>query len=89
MYEYESELLGESCELGTPWKGCRFATIIEDYGKELLVQVSSGAEVVVQPAATIVTLIHDDGILGAVLLAQAGTGSSSGCRKHHRPCCSS
>lgn len=22
MYEYESELLGESCELGTPWKGC-------------------------------------------------------------------
>lgn len=42
MYEYESELLGESCELGTPWKGCRFATIIEDYGKELLVQVSSG-----------------------------------------------
>lgn len=47
MYEYESELLGESCELGTPWKGCRFATIIEDYGKELLVQVSSGAEITV------------------------------------------
>ena len=47
MYEYESELLGESCELGTPWKGCRFATIIEDYGKELLVQVSNGAEVTV------------------------------------------
>ena len=47
MYEYESELLGESCELRTPWKGCRFATIIEDYGKELLVQVSNGAEVTV------------------------------------------
>lgn len=31
----------------SPWKGCRFATIIEDYGKELLVQVSSGAEVTV------------------------------------------
>ena len=47
MYEYESELLGESCELEPPWKGCRFVTIIEDYGKELLVQVSSGAEVTV------------------------------------------
>ena len=47
MYENESELLGELCELGTPWRGCRFATIIEDYGKELLVQVSSGAEITV------------------------------------------
>ena len=39
----------------------------------ILLAAEQGAEVVVQPAATIVTLIHDDGILGAVLLAQQFT----------------
>ena len=39
----------------------------------VLLAAEQGAEVVVQPAATIVTLIHDDGILGAVLLAQQFT----------------
>ena len=47
MYEYESELSGEARELGSPRKGGRIAAIMEDYGKELLVQVSSGAEVTV------------------------------------------
>ena len=39
----------------------------------VLLAAEQGAEVVVQPAATIVTLIYDDGILGAVLLAQQFT----------------
>ena len=40
---------------------------------KLLILLAAGAEVVVQPAATIVTLIHDYGILVAVLVAQEFT----------------
>ena len=47
MYE-ESILSGESCELETPWRGCRFAIILEDDGTELLVRLSSGAEITVR-----------------------------------------
>ena len=47
MYDYESDIIGASVELETLWRGYRSATVIEDYGCQLLVQVSSGAEITV------------------------------------------
>jgi len=47
MSNYNSDIIGASCELETPWRGYRHATVIEDYGNQLLVQVTSGAEIMV------------------------------------------
>lgn len=47
MYDFESDIIGASCELRTPWRGYTQATVIEDYGNQLLVRMSSGAEITV------------------------------------------
>ena len=47
MNNYDSELIGASCELHVPYKGYSYATVVEDYGYELLVQLSSGKEILV------------------------------------------
>lgn len=47
MSNFNSDIIGASCELLTPWRGYTYATVIEDYGNQLLVQVSSGAEITV------------------------------------------
>ena len=43
----ESELFGASCELHVPYKGYSYATVVEDYGNELLLQISGGKEITV------------------------------------------
>ena len=43
----ESELIGVSCELQVPYRCYSYATVVEDYGNELLVQISSGKEITV------------------------------------------
>ncbi len=47
MYDNTSDIIGASCELETPWRGYRYATVVEDYGNQIIVQVSSGAEITV------------------------------------------
>ena len=47
MNDYKSEIIGVSCELHVPYKGYSYATVVEDYGYELLVQLSSGKEILV------------------------------------------
>ena len=47
MDNYNSELIGASCELSVPYRGYSYATVVEDYGNELLVQISSGKEITV------------------------------------------
>ena len=47
MDNYDSELIGASCELHVPYRGYSYATVVEDYGNELLVQLSSGKEITV------------------------------------------
>lgn len=42
----ESEFIGASCELQVPYRGY-YATVVEDYSNELLVQISSGKEITV------------------------------------------
>ena len=45
----EFEDYGKHCWLLTPWKGYRSATIVGQTDKGYIVQVSSGAEIVVYP----------------------------------------
>ena len=47
MGNYNSELIGASCELHVPYRGYSYATVVEDYGNELLVQLNSGKEITV------------------------------------------
>lgn len=47
MNDYKSEIIGVSCELHVSYKGYSYATVVEDYGYELLVQLSSGKEILV------------------------------------------
>ena len=47
MDNYDSELIGASCELHVPYRGYSYATVVEDYGNELLVQLNSGKEITV------------------------------------------
>lgn len=47
MNNCDSELIGASCELHVPYRGYSYATVVEDYGNELLVQLSSGKEITV------------------------------------------
>lgn len=53
MYDYDNredfEDYGKHCWLLTPWKGYRSATIVGQTDKGYIVQVSSGAEIVVYP----------------------------------------
>lgn len=53
MYDYDNreefEDYGKHCWLLTPWKGYRSATIVGQTDKGDIVQVSSGAEIVVYP----------------------------------------
>lgn len=53
MYDYDNreefEDYGKYCWLLTPWKGYRSATIVGQTDKGYIVQVSSGAEIVVYP----------------------------------------
>lgn len=48
MYEYEeeSEIIGLSCTLLTPYKGYTEGTIVGDYGNTIVVRLTSGKEVV-------------------------------------------
>lgn len=53
MYDYDNreefEDYGKHCWLLTPWKSYRSATIVGQTDKGYIVQVSSGAEIVVYP----------------------------------------
>ena len=46
MDNYDSELIGASCELHVTYRGYSYATVGEDYGNELL-QLNSGKEITV------------------------------------------
>lgn len=48
MYEYEeeSEIIGLSCTLLTPYKGYTNGTVVGDYGIEIVVRLDNGKEVV-------------------------------------------
>lgn len=48
MYEYEeeSEIIGLSCTLLTPYKGYTSGTVVGDYGIEIVVRLDNGKEVV-------------------------------------------
>lgn len=48
MYEYEeeSEIIGLSCTLLTPYKGYTNGTVVGDYGTEIVVRLDNGKEVV-------------------------------------------
>jgi len=48
MYEYEeeSEIIGLSCTLLTPYKGYTEGTIVGDYGNKIIVRLTSGKEIV-------------------------------------------
>ncbi|WP_026367501.1 hypothetical protein [Bacteroides sp. 14(A)] len=48
MYEYEeeSEIIGLSCTLLTPYKGYTEGTIVGDYGNKVIVRLTSGKEIV-------------------------------------------
>ena len=48
MYEYEeeSEIIGLSCTLLTPYKGYTDGTVVGDYGIEIVVRLDNGKEVV-------------------------------------------
>lgn len=48
MYEYEeeSEIIGLSCTLLTPYKGYTEGTIVGDYGSKVIVRLTSGKEIV-------------------------------------------
>lgn len=47
--------IGATVELKEPWRGYRSATIIDDLGNRLLVEVSSGAEIEVYEDEIILT----------------------------------
>ena len=48
MYEYEedSDIIGLSCTLHTPYKGYTEGTVVGDYGIEIVVRLDNGKEVV-------------------------------------------
>lgn len=46
MYEEESEIIGLSCTLLTPYKGYTEGTIVGDYGSKIIVRLTSGKEIV-------------------------------------------
>ncbi len=48
MYEYEeeSEIIGLSCTLLTPYKGYTDGTIVGDFGNKVVVRLTSGKEIV-------------------------------------------
>ena len=48
MYEYEeeSEIIGLSCTLLTPYKGYTNGTVVGEYGIEIVVRLDNGKEVV-------------------------------------------
>ena len=48
MYEYEeeSEIIGLSCTLLTPYKGYTEGTIVGDFGNKIVVRLSSCKEIV-------------------------------------------
>lgn len=45
-YEEESEIIGLSCTLLTPYKGYTEGTIVGDYGNKVIVRLTSGKEIV-------------------------------------------
>ncbi|MBP6170018.1 MAG: ribonuclease P [Bacteroides sp.] len=45
--EEPSEIIGEYCTLIEDYKGYNVAEVVGDYGSQLVVKVSSGAEIVV------------------------------------------
>ena len=44
MDRYSAELIGASCELITPCRGCSHGIIVAVYNEQLLVQLISGAQ---------------------------------------------
>ena len=48
MYEYEeqTELIGAHCTLLEPYRGYTEGQIVADYGIQLVVRITSGAEIV-------------------------------------------
>lgn len=45
-YEEESEIIGLSCTLLTPYKGYTDGTIVGDFGNKIVVRLTSGKEIV-------------------------------------------
>lgn len=46
MDEEESEIIGARCSLTEPYRGYSDGIIVGDYGIQLVVRISSGAEIV-------------------------------------------
>lgn len=46
MNEEESEIIGARCSLTEPYRGYSDGIIVGDYGIQLVVRISSGAEIV-------------------------------------------
>ncbi len=48
MYEYEeeTEIIGSHCTLLEPYRGYTEGQIVADYGIQLVVRITSGAEIV-------------------------------------------
>ena len=45
FYEEDSEIIGLSCTLLTPYRGYTEGTIVGDYGNKVIVRLTSGKEI--------------------------------------------
>lgn len=45
FYEEDSEIIGLSCTLLTPYRGYTEGTIVGDYGNTIIVRLTSGKEI--------------------------------------------
>ena len=45
FYEEDSEIIGLSCTLPTPYRGYTEGTIVGDYGNTVIVRLTSGKEI--------------------------------------------
>ena len=45
FYEEDSEIIGLSCTLLTPYRGYTEGTIVGDYGNTVIVRLTSGKEI--------------------------------------------
>lgn len=45
LYEEDSEIIGLSCTLLTPYRGYTEGTIVGDYGNTVIVRLTSGKEI--------------------------------------------